>query len=216
MDSKRLWDEIKNNVMLFVYLFDYEYVYACMCKTVFYSTYETDGWGLLWAFDLKLIIRKAALHLSSVYLLPCYSSACQFLSLTLWLSSSYLFLYSHLTRPVPDPRKPPSADPVIYSAVSWMGRSVCSDSHCLWTAALTDLPCFFFKLDLLLKKGAHESILCDTSERKHWIYFAICFAAHHTFIDPSIFDSLTTELSHSIPHFLQMHYTAAISQVVQW
>ena len=55
-----------------------------MCKTVVYSPYETDGWGLGGLVDLKLIVRKT-LQLSAVYQLPCFLSACQFLSLAVLL-----------------------------------------------------------------------------------------------------------------------------------
>lgn len=47
-----------------------------MCKTVFYNKYETDGWSLWWAVDLKLLIRNVALQLSSIYLLFYLSPAC--------------------------------------------------------------------------------------------------------------------------------------------
>lgn len=183
-------------------------MYACMGKAVVYSTYETDGWGFWWAFDFKLIIRKAALHLSSVYLLPFYSCACQFLSPSLF---GCLPLICFSIPNEPDRCQTYASHPahIQWSPPQWAGcEGQYADTYCFWTSFCVS------KSDLLLKNGVRESILRDASERKHWI--SIHFVLLPIML-PSIppclvwWSDMATELciSHSIPQFLGMHYTAA-------
>lgn len=139
--------------------------YMHKCKTARKRQMVWAFGGLLmwiWSSERRLYSCLVFIFFPSLYLPANFS-----LPLALWLTSSYLFLYSHLSRPVPDRRETgqrTSSDLFWSDVFGCEGQ--CTLARRFWTTALTS---FVFNVGSSARVSCRVSSIDPRGTRKHWI-----------------------------------------------